>query len=138
MNNYRGYIFSRPFLNENYPQKIQNLVIRDYVKKTKGKYLLSITEYAMKNSYFAINNYLNSNKNHSNHIVFFSAFMLPMQKSERIMLIEKILNKGVELHFAKEDIAIKNYSHIKGLDELFMVKFTLSNCLTNLKKYVDV
>ena len=32
---YRGYIFSRPFMDERVPQHVQNIVIRDYCSKKK-------------------------------------------------------------------------------------------------------
>ena len=46
----RGYIFSRPFMEERVPQHVQNIIIRDYCSKKDIQYLLSATEYAMKNS----------------------------------------------------------------------------------------
>ena len=45
---FRGYIFSRPFHDERVPQNVQNLVIREFVKKNFD-YLLSKAEYSMKN-----------------------------------------------------------------------------------------
>ena len=47
---FRGYIFSRPFMEERVPQHVQNIVIRDYCSKKDIQYLLSATEYAMENS----------------------------------------------------------------------------------------
>ena len=32
---FRGYIFSRPFMEERVPQHVQNIVIRDYCSKKK-------------------------------------------------------------------------------------------------------
>ena len=46
----RGYIFSRPFLEERVPQHVQNIIIRDYCSKNNFHYLLSATEYAMPHS----------------------------------------------------------------------------------------
>ena len=47
----RGYIFSRSFMGERAPQHVQNIVIRDFCKKKSLSYLLSATEYRMKNSF---------------------------------------------------------------------------------------
>ena len=47
---FRGYIFSRSFMEERVPQHVQNIVIRDYCLKKNILYLLSSTEYAMENS----------------------------------------------------------------------------------------
>ena len=48
MKNLKGYIFSRKFYDERVPQHIQNLVLRNYCQVNKLHYLLSATEYAMK------------------------------------------------------------------------------------------
>ena len=50
MNTYRGYISSRDCLGVNYPQRIQNIVIRDYCENNNFKFLLSAAEYSMAGS----------------------------------------------------------------------------------------
>ena len=55
---FRGYIFSRPFMEERVPQHVQNIVIRDYCSKKGIHYLLSATEYAMDNSSLILNHTL--------------------------------------------------------------------------------
>ena len=42
-------------MGERCPQNIQNLVLRDYCVKNSYEYLLSGTEYAMKDSYLMLN-----------------------------------------------------------------------------------
>jgi sporadic carbohydrate cluster protein (TIGR04323 family) len=42
---FRGYIFSRPFMEERVPQHVQNIVIRDYCTKKGIQYLLSATPF---------------------------------------------------------------------------------------------
>ena len=54
MKSLRGYIFSRDFMGERCHQSTQNLVIRDYCQKHNYKYLLSGTEYSIKNSFLMI------------------------------------------------------------------------------------
>jgi sporadic carbohydrate cluster protein (TIGR04323 family) len=49
--NVKGYIFSRPFFGERVPQHIQNIVLRDYCRRNNLKFLMSATEYAIKNSF---------------------------------------------------------------------------------------
>ena len=58
----RGYIFSRTFMGERAPQHVQNIVIRDYCKKNKLSYLLSLTEYAMENCHLMLEQALNELK----------------------------------------------------------------------------
>ena len=55
MKGYRGYIFSRS-INKNFiPQRVQNLVIRDFAYRKKIFFKLSLTEYNMKNCYIMLN-----------------------------------------------------------------------------------
>ena len=56
---FRGYIFSRPFMEERVPQHVQNIVIRDYCSKKGIHYLLSATEYAMENSALILRQLIN-------------------------------------------------------------------------------
>jgi len=51
---YIGYIFSRKIYFNFIPQKVQNLVIRDYANRSKFNLKLSATEYKMKNSYLML------------------------------------------------------------------------------------
>ena len=46
-----GYIFSREIDGNLIPQKVQNLVIRDYALRSSKNLLLSSTEYKLKKSY---------------------------------------------------------------------------------------
>ena len=60
---FRGYISSRA-LNDGSitDQSIQNLVIRTACEKRKFNYMLSATEYGMKNSYLMLNQVLSELK----------------------------------------------------------------------------
>ena len=82
MKKVRGYIFSRPFLDERAPQHIQNIIIRDYCKKKSFQYLLSASEYRMKNSYTILDSLI-SNSQKIDGIVFYSLLMLPENQSHR-------------------------------------------------------
>ena len=55
MKNVRGYNFSRSFMGERVPQHIQNIIIKDFCQKNNFNFLLSVTEYSMKNSYYILN-----------------------------------------------------------------------------------
>ena len=64
--NVKGYIFSRPFFGERVPQHIQNIVLRDYCRRNNINFLMSATEYAIKNSSYILSelilNYKNNHK----------------------------------------------------------------------------
>jgi len=66
-------------MGERCPQHIQNIVLRDYCQKINAKYLLSGTEYAMKNSYLMLNELI-SEIPKIDGIVAFSLFQLPEDK----------------------------------------------------------
>ena len=55
MKGYRGYIFSRNINGNFIPQRVQNLVIRDFADRKKIVFKLSSTEYNMKNCYIMLN-----------------------------------------------------------------------------------
>ena len=44
MKKVRGYNFSRPFMGERVPQHVQIIVIKDFCRKKKLNFLLSVTE----------------------------------------------------------------------------------------------
>ena len=53
---FRGYIFSRRIEENLIPQRVQNLVIRDFSERKNILFKLSATEYKMKNSYIVLKN----------------------------------------------------------------------------------
>ena len=60
---YRGYIFSRDINGNFIPQRVQNLVIKDFAARNDLFFKLSSTEYIMKDTYlmmFALLKELNS------------------------------------------------------------------------------
>ena len=79
MNKFRGYISSRSFLDGSFvEQNIQNLVIRKACEDNNFLFMLSATEYGMKNCYLMLNQVLSEiNKNKFDGIAFFSIEQLP-------------------------------------------------------------
>ena len=122
----RGYIFSRPFLEERVPQHVQNIIIRDYCKRNNFEYLLSATEYAMPNSEIMLRQIVNE-LNGIDGIVAYSIFQLPQNKISRSHIIDKILEKKKEIHFACESMYIKNISDFKEMEILWQIKLTTTN-----------
>ena len=51
MTGFRGYVSSRSLLGQRAPQRVQNLVIRDYCERNELMYLLSAVEYVMDDCY---------------------------------------------------------------------------------------
>jgi len=127
MRNLRGYITSRPFMGERIAQHIQNIILRDYCDKKKARYLLSGTEYAMKDSYLMLNE-LVCEIPKINGIVAFSLFQLPENNNLRRYIYKEVLTRGGELHFALEDTSITNKEEINRVENIWMVRKTLPKC----------
>ena len=122
----RGYIFSRPFLEERVPQHVQNLVIRDYCKKNKFQFLLSATEYAIPNSYIMLKQII-SELSKIDGIVAYSIFQLPLKYKDRFETIKLILNQSKEIHFACEDMRIQNNEDFDKIESIWQIKLTTNS-----------
>jgi len=116
---YIGYIFSRNIDKNFIPQKVQNLVIRDFATRMKFNLKLSATEYKMKNSYLMLKS-LNKKKPTYNGIIFYSLRMLFELKNYE-SLIEKFLNNNIILISALEEISIKKKKDINLLKEILYI-----------------
>ncbi len=131
MKNLKGYIFSRKFYDERVPQHIQNLVLRNYCQVNKLNYLLSATEYAMKGSSLMLNKILNEIEE-IDGLVFYSLFQLPQNKLERQKIYKIIINFKKEIHFAVEDMKIKNINDIEDIEQIIQIKQNLPYCLKSI------
>ena len=118
---FRGYIFSRRIEGNLIPQRVQNLVIKDYCERHKLFFKLSATEYKMENCYLMLKSVL-KNVSSIDGIVFYSIFMLPNIKKERLSIFKSVLKKKKIIRFALEEIELKNYSNIKDIENLYLIK----------------
>ena len=124
----RGYIFSRPFMNERVPQHIQNIIIRDYCVKNNLHFLLSATEYAMDKCHNVLNR-LVKNLSNIHGIVAYSLFQLPEDTDLRNNIYKKILSKKKVIYFAVENLSISNKDNCNNVENIWLIKKTLRNCL---------
>ena len=131
MKKIKGYIFSRPFLDERAPQHIQNLVIREFCKKEKLHYSLSAVEYAMENSFKTLLQ-LVSNIKKFDGLVAYSVFQLPFDDILRNKVLKQIINKRKTFYFALEDLKVSNLKDINKIENIWLVKKTLPYCLKNI------
>ena len=128
MKKIRGYIFSRPFLNERVPQNVQNLLIREFCKKEELFYNLSASEYAMSNCYKILYQLMNELKN-LDGIVAYSVFQLPEENNKRNKILKEILKKKKFFYFALENLKVSKFSDIQKIDNIWLIKKTLPYCL---------
>jgi sporadic carbohydrate cluster protein (TIGR04323 family) len=124
---FRGYIFSRPFMEERVPQHVQNIVIRDYCSKKDIHYLLSATEYAMDNSALILRQLIND-LSCVDGIVAYSIFQMPENDTERQSIFNSILSSKKEIHFAVEGLSLYDNETYDHIENIWQVKKTLPHC----------
>ena len=124
---FRGYIFSRPFLEERVPQHVQNIVIRDYCSKKNIQYLLSATEYGMENSALILRQLVKDLPS-IDGIVAYSIFQMPEDDVERQSIFSNILKCKKEIHFAVEGLSLFDNDSYSNIESIWQVKKTLANC----------
>jgi len=128
MKKVRGYNFSRTFMGERVPQHVQNIVIKDFCKKKKLNFLLSVTEYSMTNSFYILKELLD-NLSGIYGIVAYSVFQMPYDDKKRKDIYKKILKKGKKLFFACEGLELSNSKDIKKIENIWLVKKASLKCL---------
>ena len=121
MNTYRGYISSRDCLGVNYPQRIQNIVIRDYCENNKFKFLLSAAEYSMVGSNIILKDLIKELSTISG-VVAFSIFQLPENKNKRINFLKIFIKKKKSIHFALERFVVKSDKDVVKLNQIWQIK----------------
>ena len=124
---YRGYIFSRPFMDERVPQHVQNIVIRDYCSKKNIQYLLSASEYAMKNSTLMLRQLVRDLPD-TDGIVAYSIFQMPEDDEERRSVFDSVLALKKEIHFAVEGLSLNDDESHNHIENIWQVKKTLPHC----------
>ena len=135
---YRGYIFSRN-INENFiPQRVQNLVIKDFARRKNFFFKLSLTEYIMKESYLTLGALVKESKTLEG-VIFYSYEMLFDNVSFCRDILLKIVKNKKSIHFALEEFHVKNNADIKNLLKIIQIKknsktFVASNTLKKLLK----
>ena len=124
---FRGYIFSRPFMEERVPQHVQNIVIRDYCSKKDIQYLLSATEYAMENSALALRQLVKDLPS-IDGIVAYSIFQMPEDDDERQSIFKSVLSLKKEIHFAVEGLSLYDNETYNHIENIWKVKKTIPHC----------
>ena len=89
---YRGYIFSRKIKGLLIPQKVQNLVIRDYANRKKLFFKLSKVEYSFSGSYIMMKSLIKETKS-LDGLIIYSINLLPENKSERKYFLNSFLKQ---------------------------------------------
>ena len=114
-------------MGERCPQNIQNLVLRDYCVKNSYEYLLSGTEYAMKDSYLMLNQVIDEIPS-IDGILAYSLFQMPKKRNNRLRFYKKIISKKGEIHFALENVIIASKTDIDKAENLWLVRQSMPFC----------
>ncbi len=117
---FRGYISSRQINGNKIPQSLQNLKIRDYANLKNIDFKLSVTEYRMKKSFFALNS-LKKEISKLNGIIFFSIYQLPEEKVLRKEILNFFIQKRKKIFFALEDIELKDLNDMQEIENIFFI-----------------
>jgi sporadic carbohydrate cluster protein (TIGR04323 family) len=123
---YRGYIGSRPVAGSSYPQKVQNLVIRDYATRHGLDLKLSVTEYAMPGCHMMLQDVL-AELDRLDGVILFSLFMLPADAVKRDTIYRQVLVNGCALHAALEEMAMAEAADVARFEETLRVSAWLAN-----------
>jgi sporadic carbohydrate cluster protein (TIGR04323 family) len=121
---YRGYIASRAVRGAHVPQRVQNLVVRDYAARNALEYKLSAVEYVMPACYMMLESVLDELPSLAG-IVAFSLFMLPALPPRRAAVIQRVVAAGCEIHFALENLAIRRDADVAACEDVLRVAATL-------------
>jgi sporadic carbohydrate cluster protein (TIGR04323 family) len=118
---FRGYIASRAVNGMRIPQRIQNMVVRNYAHARGMTFLLSATEYGMDRCLMMLQSVLEEELDRLDGIIFFSLYMLPAGAADRRRIYERVLGRGRELHFALEELAIRDWGDVPQIEDILLV-----------------
>ena len=121
---YRGYIVSRPVRDSHFPQRVQNLVVRDYAARRHLPFRLSVTEYAMAGCSMMFESLLDE-LDTLDGIILFSLFTLPSRRDRRRQAYERVLAAGKSLHAALEQLVIGTPDAIGAWEDVIEVDAVL-------------
>jgi len=132
----RGYIASGEFNGYRAPQHIQNQVVKLYCDANRLKFVLSRAEYWINGStkcqlWAAL-------KEEFKHIVFYSLWQLPDEKTERHKIYQHCVDNNITLHFATERMRVNtidrnSFTDIETLIESNLLIMEEKDCYEHLE-----
>ena len=114
-------MFSREIKGNFIPQRVQNLVIKDFCKRKNLFFKLSSAEYIMENSFLMLKSMLKDIKL-IDGVVFYSIEMLPLKKKLREDILNNFIKNKKNIFFALEEIEINQINAIKKINILLNIK----------------
>ena len=65
-------------------------------------------------------------------IVLYSLFQMPETQKHRLQTYDNILDKNGEIHFALENLKITAQSEIERVENIWLVRQTMPDCLKHI------
>lgn len=129
MNNYYGYVTSRPFGGMVIPVPAQNSCIREYILKKGGRYILPPLESYYQGCFHQLFGLLN-NASENASIIMYSLSMLPFDNVIKMKKIKNIsLQKNIRYAFVLENFEC---TLIEGRFEDEASSYSLSRLQANI------
>ncbi len=118
---WRGYISSKEMGGSFVPQRVQNLVIRDYAARHGLLFLLSAVEYDMDDCVMMLRTVMAAAAD-LDGIIFYSTHLLPRDDGFRKSVYRSFLEAGGALRFALEELLVTDEGGIAMMEELIMCR----------------
>jgi sporadic carbohydrate cluster protein (TIGR04323 family) len=119
----RGYITARHVRGSHVPQRVQNLVVRDYTQRNGIDFRLSEVEYLMPGCYIMLNSVI-AELPHIDGIVAYSLFMMPKRPDRRMNAWQSFISTGRTLHFAVENFSLSTTADIQTAEDILAIDQT--------------
>jgi len=117
---YRGYITARPVRGQIIPQRVQNLVVRDYAERSNLFFKLSEVEYAMPGCYIMLNSVIGE-LSELDGLIAYSLFTLPKRPERRREIYDRVLKAGGTLHCAIENLSVASEQDVQRVEDILIV-----------------
>ncbi len=127
---WQGYIFGRVINGNFVPQRVQNLVIRDYAEKNSLNLKFSFAEYYMDDCYMILQDLLQNIKAYAG-LVFYSVHMLPDSVNKRKIIYDRFIDNDCGLFFALENLKINTPKDIDLIEDIYLAKVLSSKAVQN-------
>ena len=101
------------------------------MKKNNFFYVLSATEYSIPKCYKALYEVMEQLKGLKG-IVAYSLFQLPENNELRYSILKRMIKNKKTFYFALENIKIVNAKDIELIENIWLIRKTLPNCLKKI------
>jgi sporadic carbohydrate cluster protein (TIGR04323 family) len=131
---YRGYISSRHLEGSCIPQRVQNLVIRDYASRESLALGFSAVEYNMPGCNMMLASLAKAQDFLG--LIFYSVHQILDGSCPYRQYLEPILDSQRSIYFALESMVLKNNKDLNFLDQLICIKSISKESANRIKAFV--